>query len=234
MFGTMPSTASGERRRLLWLLRARAMTIATVSLAVLALGGCTLPDRGSIDVDAEATEPPPTPGTTAPPWGGAPHQLPAGWTPYYGPHFTIALPPGWRVEPVSVQKEYPTIWYMSYDFYPPADPGTSPDHRAQVVERDGLRGQQVRDYFCRPTADYEVRTVAGLPMRFSQWRGATGPGSGNPDIRAWTFISNHQTVYNLVVYDKIPGYPAIPINPKGENSALVETFAPQYTTWGCA
>ena len=212
--------------------RGRALSVTALCLvALLALGGCNLPDLGAADVDPASTAPQPTPRPSETPWGGAPHQLPAGWSVYYAPHFTIALPPGWRVEPIEMQKDPdPVYWSIDYVLYSPADPGTSPDPRVSVEEWDGLRGEQLRDYFCRPTANQETRTVAGLPMRFSQGLGATGRGRYSPYERDWTFISDQRTVYGLSTNDG--GGNDFPR--RNENSAIIETFAPQYTTWGCA
>ena len=214
--------------------RARALTITALCLvALLALGGCNLSDLGPAGVDTAPTITPPTPHATATPapWGGAPHQLPAGWTAYYAPHFSIALPPGWRVEPIEMQKDPdPVYWSIDYVLYSPADPGTSPDPRVSVEEWDGLRGEQLRDYFCRPTANQETRTVAGLPMRFSQGLGATGRGRNSSTERDWTFISDQRAVYGLSTNDG--GGNDFPR--RNENSAIIETFAPQYATWGCA
>jgi hypothetical protein len=149
---------------------------------------------------------------------------------YYAPHFTIALPPGWRVVPVEVHKDPdPVYWSMRYILSPPADPGTSPDPRVLVDEWDGLRGEQVRDYFCRPTENQETRTTAGLSMRYSLGLGATGRGRNSSTERDWTFITNQKTVYGLSTNDG--GGNDLPR--RNENSAIVETFAPQYTTWGC-
>ena len=69
-------------------------------------------------------------------------------------------------------------------------------------------------------------------MRFRNGLGATGTGERIvPTERDWTFISDQRTVYGLWTND---GRTAILILRRNENSAIVETFAPQYTTWGCA
>jgi hypothetical protein len=99
------------------------------------------------------------------------------------------------------------------------------DPRGGVAEWDDLSGSLVRDNFCTPTASYEVRTVAGLSMRF-------GLGRESKYERDWTFISNQRTVYRVWVNDEPLGYYGY--RTKSENSAVVETFAPQYATWGCA
>jgi hypothetical protein len=158
---------------------------------------------------------------------GAPHQLPAGWTAYYAPHFSIALPPEWRIESLWVHKDpRPEWWRMEYILY------SSPDRvRGAVEEWDDLSATRVRDDFCAPTADYEGRTVAGLPMRFSQGLGPMGTGSYSPFERDWTFISDQRTVYHLWVDD---GPNADSDLHMEMNRAVVETFAPQYATWGCA
>jgi len=223
------ASAAGQAVR-----RARTLAIATPCLAaLLSLAGCDFPGLGPT---AAATITAPTPSVTATPvpWGGAPHQLPAGWTAYYAPHFSIALPSGWRVEPVEVRKDPdPVYWSMRYILYPPADPGTSPNPRVSVDEWDGLRGEQLRDYFCRPTANQETHTTAGLPMRFSQGLGATGRGRYSPYERDWAFITDQRTVYGLSVDDG-PIVENDLDHHMSENRAIVETFAPQYTTWGCA
>jgi hypothetical protein len=212
--------------------RASALAVTALCLvALLSLGGCNIPDLGSGDVDSDPTATPPTPRPSETPWGGAPHKLPAGWTAYYAPHFSIALPPGWRVEAEWNAKDpNPVYWSMRYVLYPPADPGTPLDPRVSVDEWVSLRGSQVRDYFCRPTANQEVRTVAGLPMRYSQGLGPTGRGRDSITERDWTFISNQKTVYGLVANDEVGN----DIPRRTENLAIVETFSPQYTTWGCA
>src|SRR5262249_10932272 len=43
---------------------------------------------------------------------------PAGWTVYYAPHCSIALPPEWRVEPIWMRKDpRPEWWRMRYMLY---------------------------------------------------------------------------------------------------------------------
>jgi hypothetical protein len=215
-----------------WTRRVSALAIATLCLvALVALGGCALPDLGSTGVDADPTASPPTPRPSETPWGGAPHQLPAGWSVYYAPHFSIALPPGWRVDAEEIRDDPdPVYWRMDYALYPPVDPGASPKAYVLVEEWDGLRGEQVRDYFCRTTANQATRTVAGLPMRYSQGLGATGRGTTSSTERDWTFVSNQKTVYGLVASDGSGNdFPR-----RNANSAIVETFAPQYASWGCA
>lgn len=79
-------------------------------LAILALAGCALPNVG-LGVSADAVPRPTRTATVTPlPWKGAPHQLPGGWTAYYAPHFTIAVPPGWQVNPVLLQKDPNPKW----------------------------------------------------------------------------------------------------------------------------
>ena len=207
--------------------RARALTVTALCLvALLSLAGCALPALRSSSV---STATPPTPRATATPlpWRGAPHQLPAGWTAYYAPHFTIALPPEWRVEPIWMQKDpRPEWWRMRYVLY--SSPNVS---RGAVEEWDDLSAQRVRDDFCAPTADYEARTVAGLSMRFSQGLGPMGTGSYSPFERDWTFISDHSVVYHLWVDDG----PLTDVDHHmSDNRAVVETFAPQYAASGCA
>jgi hypothetical protein len=172
-----------------------------------------------------------TPSATATPvlWRGAPHQLPAGWSAYYAPHFTIALPSGWQVTPVVMQKDPdPRKWHMRYALYPPAEPPSAPDARILVEEWDDLSAARVRDEFCAPTASYEARTIAGLPMRFLQV-GPIGAATLSSYERDWTYISDQGTVYKLVALDDIGN----DVNRVTENRAIVETFAPQYATWGC-
>src|SRR5262249_48796462 len=154
---------------------------------------------------------PPTPRPSETPWGGA-------------PHFTIALPPGWRVEVYWNAKDpQPEWWDMDYLLSSPRQQ----DARGGVFEWDHLSGGRVRDNFCRRTSSYEMGTVAGLSMRVGLARGEPGEFD-----RTWTFISNQKTVYGLWLNDKPVAYDGF--RTKSENSAVVETFAPQYTTWGCA
>ena len=124
----------------------------------------------------------------------------------------------------------PKNWHMRYNLYPPADPSSSPDAHIMVEEWDGLSATRVRDGFCAPTADYEVRTTAGLSMRFAQGMVPTGLGRYSATERDWTFISDQGTVYGLVALDDIGN----DIARRTENRAIVETFAPQYAKWGCA
>jgi hypothetical protein len=147
-----------------------------------------------------------------------------GWTAYYAPHFTIAVPPGWRVEAHWNAKDpQPEWWNLDYLLYSPQQQ----DARGGVFEWDDLSGVLVRDNFCRRTAGYEMGTVAGLSVR-------VGPPRGHPGEfdRNWTFINNQKTVYGLWLNDEPLGYYGY--RNKSENSAIIETFAPQYTTWGCA
>jgi hypothetical protein len=132
------------------------------------------------------------------------------------------------VEPIMLRKDpRPEWWRMSYGLYAPQH-----DPRGAVEEWDGLSAARVREDFCAPTADYEVHTVAGLSMRFSRGLGAMGTGSYSPFNRDWTFISDQGAVYHLWVFDYSGGLYAD--RRKSEHSAVVETFAPQYATWGCA
>src|SRR5262249_26979304 len=117
-------------------------------------------------------------------------------------------------------------WRMEYILY------SSPDRvRGAVEEWDDLSAARVRDDFCATTAGDETRTVASLSMRFSRGGGPMGTGGYSPFERDWTFISDHGVAYHLWVDD----------GPDGDsdrhmemNRAVVETFAPQYATWGCA
>jgi hypothetical protein len=215
------------RGHALWTRRARALAIATLCLAaVLALGSCDLPGLGPTSA---ATTAPPSPSAPATPllWMGAPHQLPAGWSVYYAPHFTLALPPEWWIKPMEMRKDRRAeTWRTQYGLYSPPD-----RDRGAVEEWDGLAAVRVRDDFCAPTADYEVRTVAGLSMRFSRGLGPNGEGRYSPYVREWTFVSNQGTVYWLWVDDG----PLTDVDHHmSDNRAVVETFAPQYATWGCA
>jgi hypothetical protein len=213
--------------------RASALPLAALCLAsLLVLGGCTLSDLWSADINSGATAPPPTPRATATPWGGAPHQLPSGWSVYYAPHFTIALPPQWRVEPVVIRPDHPEYLHMRYNLYPSADWPVADSPRVSVDEWDERPAAEIRREFCAPTAGYEASAVAGLPMRFSQGLGATGLGRYDAFWRDWTFISDHGTVYELSVNDH--GFVNDVDSYRSASRAVVETFAPQYTTWGCA
>ena len=204
------------------------LTLAALCLtAVLALSGCDLPWSSLVKAatDIQSTL---IPTATPVPWGGVPHQRLDGWTAYYAPHFTIALPPEWWVVPIWMHKDpyRPEWWRMEHVLY------SSPDRvRGAVEEWDSLAGARVRDDFCTPTANYEVRTMAGLPMRFSYGGGPMNPGSFSPFQRDWTFISDQGTVFHLYVDD---GPLTDSDHHMSENRAVVETFAPQYATWGCA
>jgi hypothetical protein len=124
-----------------------------------------------------------------------------------------------------VQKDpRPDWWRMDYGLYSSAN-----DPRGAVAEWDDLSAERVRDDFCAPTSGYEARTVAGLSMRFSHGGEPMGGGDYSPFERDWTFISDHRTVYWLWVYDGPNGS-----GNESENRAIVETFAPQYATWGSA
>ena len=118
---------------------------------------------------------------------------------------------------------------MRYALYPPVEQPSEPDAHILVEEWDDLSAARLRDEFCAPTASYEARTVAGLPMRFLQF-GPIGSGALSSHERDWTYISDQGTVYELVALDDIGNN----IARVTENRAIVETFAPQYTTWGCA
>src|SRR5215475_14407497 len=89
-----------------WTRTASRLALTTLCLlALVALGGCDLPGLGPARSATSLTLPTPSATATPPPWMGAPHQLPAGWTAYYAPHFTLALPPGWRVEALWMHKD---------------------------------------------------------------------------------------------------------------------------------
>jgi hypothetical protein len=112
---------------------------------------------------------------------------------------------------------------MDYLLYAPG----RKDARGGVFEWGDLSGGLVCDNFCRRAAIYEKGAVAGLPMRVGLARGDPGECDRN-----WTFISDQKTMYGLWLNDEPVGYDGY--RTKSENSAVVETFAPQYTTWGCA
>jgi hypothetical protein len=205
------------------------------ALCLVALGvllGRTLPNLQRWQVPTVPIVALPTPSATATPvlWRGAPHQLPVGWSAYDAPHFTIALPSGWRVTPVMMQKDPdPRKWHLRYALFPPAQGPNEPDAHVLVEEWDGLSAARVRDEFCAPTAGYELRTIAGLPMLFLQF-GPIGSGALSSYGRDWTYISDQGTVYELVALDDTGN----DVTRVTENRAIVETFAPQYATWGCA
>ncbi len=194
-------------------------------LATLWLSSCALPGAGTTG-STQVT--PPTPPATATPvlWLGAPHELPTGWKIYHTTHFSLALPTDWWVRKVVLPDSTPAHPHITYGLYSPQD-----WLHGAVEEWDGLAPAQISDKFCAPTADYTVRTVAGLSMRFSTGLGAMDTGSYSPFERDWTFISDHGTVYELWVDD----------GPNSDadhhielNHAVVDTFAPQYSAWGCA
>jgi hypothetical protein len=89
---------------------------------------------------------------------------------------SIALPPEWHVEAVVIRPDHPEYLHMRYHLFPPADPPAVADARVSVDEWDERPVAEVRREFCTPTVNYEVRTVASVPMRFSQGLGATGLG----------------------------------------------------------
>ncbi len=95
--------------------RVKALSLAALCLAaLLTFTGCDLPGLG-VASDASATPPTPSATATPVPWMGAPHALPAGWTAHYAPHFSIALPPEWRIESLWVHKDpRPEWWRMEY------------------------------------------------------------------------------------------------------------------------
>lgn len=146
---------------------------------------------------------------------------------YDATHFTLAVPADWQVdERVGLDstwaRRHPTyILYSSQDNAP-----------GYVYEYDGLTPAQVHDDFCIPTADDTVLTIGGLPMRFSVGYGPMGTDTSyDPFEYDWIFISNHGTVYWFDFYVD-PGPPDGPIVQL--DRAVIETFAPQYATWGCA
>src|SRR5262249_17486103 len=197
-------------------------------LAMLMLGGCALPGTGPT---APARLAPHTPTATATPiqWMGAPHKLPTGWKVYYAPHFTLALPEQWPVNELALPDSTSTRPHITYRLYSPQDGLPNP---GAVEEWDGLTSAQVQDEFCTPTADDTMRTVAGLSMRFSIGYGPKGTGvTYDPFLYDWTFISNHGTVYWFWFYVGPDG--AVGHNLQLDR-AVMETFAPQYATWGCA
>lgn len=201
------------------------LTFAALSLAaIISLAGCALPGMKSAEAAHTA---PLAPAVTATPalWMGAPHGLPTGWQVYHAAHFSLAVPSDWRIDKVILPDSTPTHPHIRYNFVAPQD-----WLRGAVDEWDGVATSQVQEEFCEPTADYTVRTVAGLAMRFSNGLGAMGTGSFSPFERDWTFISDHGTVYWLSVDDG----PNADVDLHMEmNRAVVETFAPQYAVGGC-
>ncbi len=116
---------------------------------------------------------------------------------------------------------------MRYVLYAPEQ-----DFHVAVEEWDDLSAEEVHDEFCAPTAAYETRTVAGLSLRFSQGLGAMGTGRYSASERDWVLISDQRVVYEIWVFDDTPGLYAD--QRKSQNTAVVETFSPQYATRGCA
>jgi hypothetical protein len=200
---------------------------ALLLVALLLLGGCALPGMG-LAAPAQLA-----PTATPTLWMGAPRGLPTGWKVYHATHFTLALPADWEFS----KSDEPQ------DSIPPAPPpfiymmDMSPNILSGLVyEWDGLTPAQVHDDFCTSTADDTVVTMAGLPMRFSVGYGPLGSGSSyNPFEYEWIFISNHGSVYWFDFYtDSLPVDAGTPLYSAHVARLILNTFAPQYATWGCA
>jgi hypothetical protein len=195
------------------------MALALLLAAVLA--GCALPGSDDVTVKtgpAHAAAPAPT--ATPVPWMGAPHSTPPGWQVYHAPEFALALPADWWVYvDVGLDSTLPTR-RVGYSLFSPQQ-----DHRGTVFVWDQLTAAQVHDDFCADVSTQVPDTFAGLPMRYT-----TGDGNAAAFERIWTFISSRGVVYQLWTDDGPDG------NVAGdrENRAVLETFAPEYTTWGCA
>ena len=191
-----------------------ALVLATL------LGGCAVPGFGTTSVTAST---PPVASTAAPsatatmaPWPGAPSALPTGWVAYHAPHFAVAMPAMWQVQVVPVIKFTGRPPQVNYLFFPAAP--SSAALRVAISEWDGLSPEVVRDQFCADLASQQSVQFAGLPMRY-------GPESFS---RVWTFVSDQGTVYQLRTDDGPVGSGVGP-----ENRAVLETFVPQYATYGC-
>ncbi len=214
------------RRHVWWFHRSdgRAVTAATLILLSLVMAGCALPGAGNRPTHTVRTSQGATPTATVASWMGTPRAAPAGWQTYHAPHFALALPADWRVQvdveqlvaPAEPLVAEPRIGYAL--FSPPQNP------RAIILEWDQLAPDEVRDRFCTRLADQPAVNFAGIPMRYT-----TGDGSSAAFERVWTFVSDHGTVYQLWTEDGPVGAPEIAV----ENRAVLETFTPQYTAWGC-
>jgi len=150
---------------------------------------------------------------------GAPHATPPGWQVYHAPEFSLALPSDWWVEVnVGLDGRLPTR-RITYNLYAPED-----DLRGSVDVFDQLTPTQYHDGFCAPMIEQRADTFAGLPMRYT-----TGDGPSAAFERIWTFASDRGIVYQLLTSDGPDGA----VERTAQNRAVLETFAPQYATWGC-
>jgi hypothetical protein len=199
-------------------LGALALLLAAMLLSLL---GCALlgSDLGTLLSGLTHPSVAPAPTATATPWRGSPHTTPPGWHVYHAVGFALALPADWKVYvDVSFSNEFltPVIGYSLQ-----TQQGI---HRASVLVWDHLTPAQVRDDACASVSQQTPVTFAGLPMRYT-----TGDGSAAPDERIWTFVSGRGIVSQLWTDDA--GYDSAG---RRENRAVLETFAPADTTWGCA
>lgn len=210
--GALPSMATGPTR----------VALGLVLLVAAVLASCALPGSG------DGTQPPgrthasvaPAPTSTSTPWMGAPHTTPPGWQVYHAPEFALALPADWWVYVnVGLDSTLPTR-RMGYSLFSPQQ-----HHRVTIFVWDQLTTAQVREHFCAAVSTQVPDTFAGLPMRYT-----TGDGNAAAFERIWTFVSRRGIVYQLWTDDGPDGAPDIAV----QNRAVLETFAPEYATWGCA
>ena len=201
----------------------RALVTLGVALLVAAmLAGCALPggSDGTLQTGRTRTSVALAPTATPIPWMGTPRTTPPGWHIYHAPEFALALPPDWSVYvDVGLDSTLPTR-RVGYVVFAPQQ-----WQRVTIFVWDQLTTAQVRDHFCATMSEQVPDTFAGLPMRYT-----TGDGNAAAFERIWTFVSSRGIVYQLWTADGPDGAPDVAV----QNRAVLETFAPEYTTWGCA
>lgn len=200
----------------------RLTRLALALLLAALLSGCALPGfgDGAAPTGRTAASVASAPTATPVPWMGSPHTTPSGWQIYHAPEFALAMPSDWSVYvDVGLDSTLPTR-RVGYSLFAPQQ-----DHRVTIFVWDQLTADQVRDHFCATVSTEVPDTFAGLPMRYT-----TGDGNAAAFERIWTFVSSRGLVYQLWTDDGPDGAPDIAVL----NRAVLETFAPEYATWGCA
>lgn len=141
--------------------------------------------------------------------------VPSGWQVYNGPHFAIALPPGWTVDAFPQGNSTPSKPAVAFGL-------RSPTGRSDlsVHENDGLTVADIQQV-CSVLANRPVVTFASLPMRFSA-------SEGGGISRDWAFVSDKGSDFDLQALD---GFSSADV--KSQDEAILGTFRPEFTVSGC-
>lgn len=181
---------------------------------LLMLSSCAMPLVGA---SAPAPEPtstlaptlPPLPTSTATPTLPSAY-APAGWSVYWGDHFTIAYPPGWyEMSPAAPPETGVTQTIIEL---------TGPQPRDQITVVESTFPQDQLTDFCATTGQ-TATLLAGLPMTYQVVEGVH---------RQWTFVTDKQISYQLSTFDGDSS-----ATMQAQSDAILATFRPDDTAPGC-